>query len=91
MHSCGLLPAISGLPRRSWNWSYRSRVRAGFTGIEGFRMAVQHNRAAGETVEPDIEREVVAEDWNTPPKEILQPFFEQVWEAFGLERPDSLG
>jgi hypothetical protein len=67
------------------------KVRAGFTGIEGFRMAVQHNRLAGETVEPDIVGEIVVEDWNTPPKEILLPFFKQVWEAFGLERPDQAG
>ena len=64
------------------------KVRAGFTGIEGFRMAVRIG-VAGETVEPDIVGEIVVEDWNTPPKEILLPFFKQVWEAFGLERPDS--
>ena len=64
------------------------KVRVGFTGIEGFRMAVRGG-VAGETVEPDIVGEIVVEDWITPPKEILLPFFKQVWEAFGLERPDS--
>jgi hypothetical protein len=66
------------------------KVRVGFTGIGGFRMAVRGG-VAGETVEPDIVGEIAVEDWNMPPKEILLPFFKQVWEAFGLERQDQAG
>ena len=73
------------------------RLVAGITGIEGFRMAAppgmhfSRDRYGGRAVERDIIFETRINDWKATPTETLKPFFERVWEAFGLERPDPGG
>ena len=71
------------------------RVIAGFTRIEGFKMVAPPGQTfrgfekfRGRAVEPELIFEGKVDDWETPPQQILMPFFEQIWHALGLERPD---
>lgn len=71
------------------------RLVAGITGIEDFKMAAPPGKRfsgfelyGGRAVEPDVIFETTLGDWSVPPAEILSPFFEMVWEAFGLSRPE---
>lgn len=71
------------------------RVVAGFTGVEGFKIVAPPGQTfggfeyfGGKTVEPEIIFEGEVDDWKTPPEKVLLPFFEQIWHALGLDRPD---
>ena len=73
------------------------QVIAGFTGVEGFKIAVPegvqfgpHERFGGKAVAPEVTFEGIVDDWDTPPEGILMPFFEKIWLEFGCgERPDA--
>jgi hypothetical protein len=69
------------------------RFIAGITGAKGLCIAVPPEQRSpytsefvGETIEPDVEFDGRIDDWNISPLEALTPFFEKVWDAFGLER-----
>ncbi len=72
------------------------RVIAGFTGINDYKIAAssgfsfnQIDKFGGKAVEPRIIFDGVIDDWSILPETFLMPFFEQVWEAFGLDRPNT--
>ncbi|CAK8710670.1 hypothetical protein GKODMF_01375 [Candidatus Electrothrix gigas] len=76
------------------------KLIAGITDVQGFRMSFPSSmcfdstdRYKGNVVEEHLVQEMVIEDCDTPPRSILMPFFEYVWEECGLDRPDkeSLG
>lgn len=73
------------------------RYIAGFTGVKGYRMAAPEGihfggfqRYAGEVVEPDIIFEGTIDRIDQDATDILRPFFEAVWDACGLRRPEEL-
>lgn len=70
-------------------------VIAGFVGITDFKLQAPQgiqfgagNVYGGRAVEPDIIFECDIDNWDMPPQDILMPFFEQVWDEFGPDRPD---
>jgi hypothetical protein len=73
------------------------RFIAGLTGIEEFKIQAPRGmtfggfeKYAGRAVEAHIVFEGTV-DWSTPSLEVLRPFFEAVWDTFGLQRPKAPG
>jgi hypothetical protein len=72
-------------------------LKVGITGIEGFKISAPQGmgfggyaRYGGTAHESDISFETVLRDREEPSETILMPFFRQVWDAFGLERPETI-
>ncbi len=66
------------------------KIIAGATDVEGYKM-LTHNQFepfAGRVCDRNIVWESEVNDYNLEPIKILRPFFEHVWEACGLKRPD---
>lgn len=66
------------------------KIIAGATDIEGYKMCIPNTLGPcdGFVVENHIVWQGEVEDFNLKPTTILRPFFNQVWEACGLNRPD---
>lgn len=72
------------------------KLTVGATDVKGFMMAKGYgvsSRSLGNVVEEHLIKEMIIDNYDTPPRTILRPFFEYVWEECGLTRPDkeSLG
>lgn len=72
------------------------RIIAGATNVEGYRMTAPTGLSfagleqfGGRVVEPHIVYEGTIESYQRKASQILRPFFNQVWEECGLERPDK--
>jgi hypothetical protein len=67
------------------------RFIAGLSDVEGFTMALPqgHFRFAGQVVEEEVVYKGIVNDHSASVHELLLPFFQQVWEACGLERPEG--
>jgi len=69
------------------------QVKTGLVGVHGFRLAVPPEYFAFSEMEGHILREAIVfetslGDWSTHPFDILKPFFETIYDAAGLKRPD---
>jgi hypothetical protein len=69
------------------------QVKTGLVGVRGFRLAVPPEYFAFSEMEGHILREAIVfetslGDWSTHPFDILKPFFETIYDAAGLKRPD---
>ena len=72
------------------------KLIVGATDVQGFQMKVDEGfsyQFKGNVVEDHLIQEIIIENYDTPPRSILMPFFKYVWEECGLDRPDkeSLG
>ena len=74
------------------------KLIVGATDVRDFRMAAPSGmtfdeRFGGKVIENDLIKEMKIDNYDTPPRSILMPFFRYVWEECGLTRPDkeSLG
>jgi hypothetical protein len=71
------------------------KIKAGATNVEGYRMICPIGHSSGFTnfdgrvVDQHITWEGTVEDYAMQPHQILRPFFNHVWDACGLERPDQ--
>ena len=64
---------------------------AGLSAVTGFTMGLPPRylwRYGGHIVEDEIIYDGIIDDYTSPAQTLLLPFFKQVWEACGLERPD---
>lgn len=66
------------------------KIIAGATDIKDYKMSTTNRFQAldGYVVNNDIVWEGEINDFNLKPTKILRPFFDHVWEACGLDRPD---
>lgn len=64
-------------------------IKAGATNVEGYRMRTRSMPWGGRVVDQHITWEGTIEDYAMQPHQILRPFFNHVWDACGLERPDK--
>jgi hypothetical protein len=71
------------------------KIKAGATNVEGYRMIAptgmhfSSGKFDGRVVDQHITWEGTIEDYAMQPHQILRPFFNHVWDACGLERPDQ--
>jgi hypothetical protein len=72
------------------------KIKAGATNVEGYRMIAPTGmhfsgtgKFDGRVVEQHITWEGTIEDYAMQPHQVLRPFFNHVWDACGLERPDQ--
>ncbi|MCI5124797.1 MAG: hypothetical protein D3925_10040, partial [Candidatus Electrothrix sp. AR5] len=72
------------------------KLIVGATDVREFRMGApldmrfnHTNQFGGKNFENDLIKEMTIDDYDTPPRSILMPFFEYVWEECGLNRPDK--
>ncbi|WP_417913386.1 hypothetical protein [Candidatus Electronema sp. TJ] len=68
------------------------KLIVGATDVKGFMMATCYgvsSRFLGNVVEEHLIKEMIIDNYDTPPRTILRPFFEYVWEECGLTRPDK--
>lgn len=63
------------------------RIEAGLTGIKGYSIAVQQSQILGMALQDSISWQGEVPFYGKPAWETLAPFFDQVWENCGLERP----
>jgi hypothetical protein len=69
------------------------RVVAGLAGVQGFRLAVDGryfglDDFAGRILKQNVVLESVLNDWSRDPFDFLLPFFKNVYDAAGIERPE---
>lgn len=70
------------------------RVAAGLVGVRDFRLAVdpQHfmfDRFAGRILRDDVLFETEVTDWTSDPFDVLEAFFTEIYDAAGVDRPNS--
>jgi hypothetical protein len=69
------------------------RLIAGLAEVENFMMALPDeflpDKFGGHVVQEEVVYEDIVGDYTTPVNELLLPFFKQVWEACGIERPEN--
>jgi hypothetical protein len=63
------------------------RIEAGLIGIKGYSIAIGHSRIVGKALQDQVVWRGEVLSYETPPWEVLAPFFDQVWENCGIERP----
>lgn len=69
------------------------RLIAGLTRINNYSIYDPRRSGTelGKIHEPEIVDETVISSWEVSPEEALAPFFEHVWDEFGLERQRFVG
>ncbi|WP_420208931.1 hypothetical protein [Candidatus Electronema sp. JC] len=73
------------------------KLIAGVDNVKDFKMKINSGRNSywfeGNIVDEHLIKKITIDNYDTPPRLILMPFFKYVWEECGLTRPDkeSLG
>jgi hypothetical protein len=63
------------------------RVEAGLIGIKGYSITIENSRIVGKALHDEVVWQGEILSYETPAWDILAPFFDQVWENCGIERP----
>jgi hypothetical protein len=65
------------------------RFIAGLSGVEDFSITTSSCSREGHCVEEEIIYEGIIEGYDVPPRDLLIPFFQRIWEACGFNYPES--
>ena len=74
--------------RKSLELALPLKFIAGISGVEDFPISTSIHSTGGHCVDDEVVFEGIIDAYDVPPRTLLLPFFERIWEACGFDYPE---